>query len=198
MGSYKTRFILITRKKFIYQKAHQKMATYQFPVIDFEMVQKCMPKLVSEMSEFAQKMEEQTKSQCSAGYNESFSKCGKKWAEKMAGKKENEIWVPFHRFTKDQLTVTVNKKGLMTVSAAKEQLDESTGRNGQRKTVVHVEETIQLPCYVLEQEKLDTVTGEYKNGFFIITLPEKPKEESEKTETKSDKEGPITIEIMEE
>merc|ERR1712018_655414 len=198
MGSYKTRFILITRKKFIYQKAHQKMATYQFPVIDFEMVQKCMPKLVSEMSEFAQKMEEQTKSQCSAGYNKSFPKCGGKWAEKMAGKKDNEIWVPFHRFTKDQLTVAMNKKGLMTISAAKEQLEESTERNGQRKTVIHVEETIQLPSYVLEQEKLDTVTGEYKKGFFVITLPEKPKEQSEKTETKSDKEGPITIEIMEE
>jgi len=35
-----------------------------------------------------------------------------------------------------------NKKGLMTVSAAKENI-EDTGRNGQRKTVVHVEETVQ-------------------------------------------------------
>merc|ERR1711941_163710 len=118
-------------------------------------------------------------------------KCGRKKQDR----KENEIWVPFYRFNKDQLSVTMNKKGLMTISAAKESI-EDTNRNGQRKTVV-VEETVQIPSYVLDGNQLDQVKGEYKSGNFVITLPEKPENREQKSSEEA-KEGPVEIEIMSE
>ena len=151
----------------------------QFPTIDVTMVEKMMPHFAEQFANLSEAM------------NEKSTRCGRKT------KKENEIWLPFHRFNKDQISVNMNKKGLMTVSAAKENI-EDTGRNGQRKTVVHVEETVQLPSYVIEDGKLNEVKGEYRCGHFVVTLPEKVEKEDEKKSSRKSKEGPIEIEIMSE
>merc|ERR1712004_402565 len=114
----------------------------------------------------------------------------------MGSTDENTIYVPLKRFSAE--TIEVNDKALMTISGTG-QHEEETNRNGMRKVTSILEETIQLPAYLLEGEDklLAKVTTEFKNGGLYVKLPEKPKSEEEmKADEQSEKKDePIDIKI---
>merc|ERR1711976_307054 len=52
----------------------------------------------------------------------------------------NKVSIPLKRFSAEQVQLNMNKSGLVTITASKENIEESA-RNGQRKTTIMVEET---------------------------------------------------------
>merc|ERR1739845_8209 len=105
-----------------------------------------------------------------------------------------KICVPLKRFNAEQVQVNMNKSGLVTVTASTEKIDECV-RNGQRKTTVLVEESCQLPGYLMENELLQKVETKFNNGFLVITFPEDPKLVEER-KVEEEKNAPIEIPIM--
>merc|ERR1712066_292010 len=105
-----------------------------------------------------------------------------------------KVCVPLKRFSAEQVQVNMNKSGLVTITASTEKIDESV-RNGQRKTTFVVEETCQLPGYLVERELLQKVETKFNNGFLVITFPEDPKLVEEK-KAEEQKNAPIEIPIM--
>merc|ERR1711976_548602 len=59
-----------------------------------------------------------------------------------------QIRVPLKIYDPSQVKISINDKGLMTISANNE-IEKETNRNGMRKTINILEETIQLPDYLL-------------------------------------------------
>merc|ERR1711976_857222 len=52
----------------------------------------------------------------------------------------NSVSIPLRRFNPEQVQLNMNKNGLVTVTASRENTEESN-RNGQRKTTIMIEET---------------------------------------------------------
>merc|ERR1739845_30847 len=105
----------------------------------------------------------------------------------------NTIRVPMMRFSADQVKLNMNSKGLITITASKEETND-TKRNGQRKVTTMVEETCQLPGYVVDAGLLEKVESKFEHGHLVISYPEDPKvvEENEKTRKAND---PVQIPI---
>merc|ERR1712137_416386 len=59
-----------------------------------------------------------------------------------------QIKVPLKRFDPKNVKISINDKALMTISASSE-YEQETGRNGMRKMTTILEETVQLPDYLL-------------------------------------------------
>merc|ERR1712053_13220 len=106
----------------------------------------------------------------------------------------NSVSIPLRRFTPEQVQLNMNKNGLVTVTASRENTEESN-RNGQRKTTIMIEETCQLPGYLVDNDLLKTVESKFHDGFLVLTFAEDPKivEEREAEERKN---APIEIPIM--
>jgi len=68
-----------------------------------------------------------------------------------------QIRVPMKIYDPSQVKISVNDKALMTISATNE-TERETDRNGMRKSINILEETIQLPDYLLSD--LDAVAAE--------------------------------------
>merc|ERR1712170_110533 len=151
--------------------------------------------------------------------------CFKRKASNQANHKKEGfemIQVPMKDFKPSTVDIKVNDKGLMTISATKEEIKE-TNRNGLRKTTTLVEETVQLPSYLLdhfveksepssssknaEAEKADfemvdekkkllsQVSTKFDNGFLVISYPEMPKTPAEEKVEKDNSSGPVNIDI---
>merc|ERR1712079_412191 len=86
----------------------------------------------------------------------------------------NSVSIPLRRFTPEQVQLNMNKNGLVTVTASRENTEESN-RNGQRKTTIMIEETCQLPGYLVDNDLLKTVESKFHNGFLVLTFAEDPK-----------------------
>jgi len=82
-----------------------------------------------------------------------------------------EIKIPLVRFKPSSVDVKLNKNGLMTISASNEKI-EDTGRNGLRKQTIIIEETCQLPSYLIENY-CDDDKKENKNDDQMETSEEK-------------------------
>merc|ERR1712170_324253 len=108
--------------------------------------------------------------------------------------KPNTVSIPLKRFSPEQVQLNMNKNGLVTVTASRENTEESN-RNGQRKTTIMIEETCQLPGYLVDNDLLKTVESKFHDGFLVLSFAEDPKivEEREAEERKHD---PIEIPIM--
>merc|ERR1711976_289670 len=52
----------------------------------------------------------------------------------------NSVSIPLRRFTPEQVQLNMNKNGLVTITASRENTEESN-RNAQRKTTIMIEET---------------------------------------------------------
>merc|ERR1712079_700115 len=104
------------------------------------------------------------------------------------------VSIPLRRFTPEQVQLNMNKNGLVTVTASRENTEESN-RNGQRKTTIMIEETCQLPGYLVDNDLLKTVESKFHDGFLVLSYAEDPKivEEGEAEERKN---APIEIPIM--
>merc|ERR1739848_59459 len=102
---------------------------------------------------------------------EEASKPKSSGCQKPANKRNSnstKICVPLKRFSAEQVQINMNKSGLITITASTEKVDESV-RNGQRKTTVVVEETCQLPGYLMESGLLEKVEEE-KNAPIEIPI----------------------------
>merc|ERR1712014_422815 len=86
----------------------------------------------------------------------------------------NTVSIPLKRFTPEQVQLNMNKNGLVTVTASRENTEESN-RNGERKTTIMIEETCQLPGYLVDNDLLKTVESKFHNGFLFLTFAEDPK-----------------------
>lgn len=129
------------------------------------------------------------------------------------------IQVPMKDFKPSTVDIKVNDKGLMTIAATKEEIKE-TNRNGLRKTTTIVEETVQLPSYLLDhfveskpassssknaeadfemvdekKKLLAQVSTKFDNGFLVISYPEMPKTPAEEKAEKDSSSEPVDIEI---
>merc|ERR1711974_422150 len=106
----------------------------------------------------------------------------------------NSVSIPLRRFEPEQVQLNMNKNGLVTVTASRENTEESN-RNGQRKTTIMIEETCQLPGYLVDNDLLKTVESKFHDGFLVLSFAEDPKivEEREAEERKN---APIEIPIM--
>merc|ERR1712117_620965 len=106
----------------------------------------------------------------------------------------NSVSIPLRRFTPEQVQLNMNKNGLVTVTASRENTEEST-RNGQRKTTIMIEETCQLPGYLVDNDLLKTVESKFHDGFLVLSYAEDP-EIVEEREAEERKNAPIEIPIM--
>merc|ERR1712170_326394 len=129
------------------------------------------------------------------------------------------IQVPMKDFKPSTVDIKVNDKGLMTIAATKEEIKE-TNRNGLRKTTTIVEETVQLPSYLLDhfveskaassssknaeadfemvndkKKLLAQVSTKFDNGFLVISYQEMPKTPAEEKAEKDSSSEPVDIEI---
>jgi len=59
-----------------------------------------------------------------------------------------QIRVPLKIYDPSQVKISINDKALMTINASSE-IEKETNRNGMRKSINILEETIQLPDYLL-------------------------------------------------
>merc|ERR1711963_112696 len=108
--------------------------------------------------------------------------------------KSNTVSIPLKRFSPEQVQLNMNKNGLVTVTASRENTEESN-RNGQRKTTILVEETCQLPGYLVDHDLLNSVQSKFHNGFLVLTFAEDPKVLEER-EAEERKHAPIEIPIL--
>merc|ERR1712007_138602 len=67
------------------------------------------------------------------------------------GKSQNSIFVPLNNVDSENVTINLNEQGLMTISATGT-TEKNTDRNGRRKETIIIEETVQLPSYLLESD----------------------------------------------
>merc|ERR1719499_2265756 len=104
------------------------------------------------------------------------------------------VSIPLKRFTPEQVQLNMNKNGLVTITASRENTEESN-RNGQRKITILVEETCQLPGYLVDHGLLNSVQSKFHNGFLVLTFAEDPKVVEER-EAEERKHAPIEIPIL--
>merc|ERR1711963_851602 len=94
----------------------------------------------TEQNESSTHSEKSTSKSCPMMFRQSF--CRPNVNKTQA--KPNTVSIPLKRFSPEQVQLNMNKNGLVTVTASRENTEESN-RNGQRKTTTLVEETCQLP-----------------------------------------------------
>jgi len=75
--------------------------------------------------------------------------CGKKRNAQSKNDEQTEITVPLKNFKPSTVRLNLNERGCMTISATNEEIKE-TNRNGLRKVTTILDETVQLPSYLIE------------------------------------------------
>jgi len=115
-------------------------------------------------------------------------------APQKINKQSNSVSIPLKRFDPEQVQINMNKNGLATVTASRENTEESN-RNGQRKTTIMIEETCQLPGYLVDNDLLGSVESKFHNGFLVLSYAEDPKLVAER-EAEVRKNAPIEIPIL--
>merc|ERR1712157_526552 len=144
----------------------------------------------SEQNESSAHSEQSTSKSCPMMFRQSY--CRPNVNKTQA--KPNTVSMPLKRFSPEQVQLNMNKNGLVTVTASRENTEESN-RNGQRQTTILVEETCQLPGYLVDHGLLNSVQSKFHDGFLVLSYAEDPKivEEREAEERKN---APIEIPIM--
>merc|ERR1711881_21525 len=87
----------------------------------------------------------------------------------------SQVSICLKKFKAEDVKITLNRStGLMTVNAQREETVE-TGRNckGQRKTTVCIEQTAQLPEYVVKEALFDEIETKFERNCLAISWPEK-------------------------
>merc|ERR1712173_241759 len=151
-------------------------------------------------SSSSSKTKKQNEKSCSSPITQKSSACPMFTTRMCNPRKNNQkssattVSIPLKRFTPEQVQLNMNKNGLVTVTASRENTEESN-RNGQRKTTIMIEETCQLPGYLVDNDLLKTVESKFHDGFLVLNFAEDPKivEEREAEERKN---APIEIPIM--
>merc|ERR1712061_576949 len=118
-----------------------------------------------------------TENSCSSSKTQKSSACPM-FSSRMCNPKKahqksspNSVSIPLRRFSPEQVQLNMNKNGLVTVTASRENTEESN-RNGQRKTTIMIGETCQLPGYLVDNDLLKTVESKFHDGFMVLTFAE--------------------------
>lgn len=85
----------------------------------------------------------------------------------------SQICVNLAGFKAENVQINAEKSGKVTVNASKDSVEDS-GRNGQRKTTVHVEQQFDLPEYILKEGIMDKITTKFVEDKLCFQLPQKP------------------------
>merc|ERR1712170_206904 len=144
----------------------------------------------SEHNESSAHSEQSTSKSCPMMFRQSY--CRPNVNKTQA--KPNTVSIPLKRFSPEKVQLNMNKNGLVTVTASRENTEESN-RNGQRKTTILVEETCQLPGYLVDHGLLNSVQSKFHNGFLVLSFAEDPKIIEER-EAEERKHAPIEIPIL--
>merc|ERR1711976_403396 len=144
----------------------------------------------SEQHESSAHSEQSTPKSCPMMFRQSYCRPN---ANKIQAK-PNTVSIPLKRFSPEQVQLNMNKNGLVTITASRENTEESN-RNGQRKTTILVEETCQLPGYLVDHDLLNSVQSKFHNGFLVLTFAEDPIVLEER-EAEERKHAPIEIPIL--
>merc|ERR1712026_388548 len=144
----------------------------------------------SEQNESSAHSEQSTSKSCPMMFRQSYCRPNVNKIQT----KPNTVSIPLKRFSPEQVQLNMNKNGLVTVTASRENTEESN-RNGQRKTTILVEETCQLPEYLVDHGLLNSVQSKFHDGFLVLTFEEDPKVVEER-EAEERKHAPIEIPIL--
>merc|ERR1711953_1398974 len=88
-------------------------------------------------------------------------------------KVKNILYIELPEYKSQNIQVAINKSGRVSVNASKTNITD-TGRNGQRKTTVHVEQNFDLPEYLVKENLLKEVKSKFDSGRLTFSFPEKP------------------------
>merc|ERR1712173_371441 len=84
----------------------------------------------------------------------------------------NRVCICLKKVKPENLKLQLNKQGVLTINAQKEETVD-TNRNGQRKTTTIIQETFELPKYVVENDWLEKVETRFNEGCLIVSWPDK-------------------------
>merc|ERR1712117_910497 len=88
-------------------------------------------------------------------------------------KKPEFMYVNLPEYKPENVQVKINKNGTVELSASKDLVVDS-GRNGQRRTTTHMEQTFDLPEYLKKENLLDQVSCTFDDGRLVFSYPEMP------------------------
>merc|ERR1711976_1044686 len=83
------------------------------------------------------------------------------------------LYVNLPEYKPENVQVKINKNGTVELSASKDLVVDS-GRNGQRRTTTHIEQTFDLPKYLRKENLLDQVSCKFDDGRLVFSYPEMP------------------------
>merc|ERR1711976_684203 len=83
------------------------------------------------------------------------------------------LYVNLPEYKPENVQVNINKNGTVELNASKDLVVDS-GRNGQRRTTTHFEQTFDLPEYLREENLLDQVSCKFDDGRLVFSYPEMP------------------------
>merc|ERR1711976_342032 len=83
------------------------------------------------------------------------------------------LYVNLPEYKPENVQVKINKNGSVELSASKDLVVDS-GRNGQRRTTTHFEQTFDLPEYLRKENLLDQVSCKFDEGRLVFSYPEMP------------------------
>merc|ERR1712179_135303 len=85
----------------------------------------------------------------------------------------NNHYVSLEGFSPENIRITMNKRGKVRVRANKEAIIDM-GENGKRKHTESVEQTLELPEYLVELGMLDKVETRFELDNLVFVYPRKP------------------------
>merc|ERR1712117_369830 len=85
----------------------------------------------------------------------------------------NNHYASLEGFSPENIKINMNKRGKVCVRAHKEAIIDM-GRNGKRKHVESVEQTLKLPDYLAELGMLNEVETRFEEDKLIFVYPKKP------------------------
>merc|ERR1712018_347957 len=82
-------------------------------------------------------------------------------------------FVNLEGFKPENIEINVSKTGRVCITGSKDKVVDS-GRNGQRKTTVHIQEEFDLPEYVVREKLVGKVESRFEeNGRLVFSYPKK-------------------------
>merc|ERR1739848_352205 len=101
------------------------------------------------------------------------SKCkSKEECKPRKTRQPSRVCICLKKVKPENLKLQLNKQGVLTINAQKEEIVD-TNRNGQRKITTIIQETFELPKYVVENDWLEKVETRFDEGCLFVSWPEK-------------------------
>ena len=104
----------------------------------------------------------------------------------------NQHAILLPKFDPKTIELNCDENARITITAKKVETM-ATGTNSDRKITTLLEETVQLPIYLKEQDLLNEIESSYENNYLVIKYPQKKVSSENENDTKKVK-IPINIE----